>query len=81
MIIESKEDLILISQGLIKIYSFHLKGEEIETEVIRLNPEKTGEFSKSCLSYHKTKKERTKKLLDAINTNLENLKTAEKAAS
>ena len=75
---ESKNDLILIRQGLLHVYNFHLESEKIEKEVIEQFPEKN---ELSSFHFHNLRKERARKLIHDINFNLEKIATEEKASS
>jgi len=78
MTFESKNDLIMIRQGLLHVYNFHLESEKIEKEVIEQFPEKK---ELSSIHFHNFRKERARKLIHDINFNLEKIATAEKASS
>lgn len=79
MNIESKEDLIVIRQGLLHVVTHHSLAEEIETDIMKLNthPDDTALMQ----AFHKKRKERAKNLINAIDINLENLATKEKSLS
>jgi len=78
MTFESKIDLILLKQGLIHVYNYHTEYEIFEKKKIEEFPD-TRETS--SLHFHQFRKERTKKLIDDLNFNLEKIATAEKADS
>lgn len=80
MLIENKLDLTLIRQGLLHVYNFHDQAEEIEKKIDNLKY-KIAANNESRVAFHASRKARAKNLINAIDTNLENLATKEKAES
>lgn len=77
MIIQNEEDLTLTKQGLVHVYNFHRTAAEYE---LSQNPGGIVEEN-SMFQFHSKKQKRVKILIEACDTNLEHLATAEKAAS